>query len=140
MKRRVLGFLAVFLFAIPAAAQKEEAKAQDYSREKLLLIFNATDDEEEQPSNEPDMTFEYSTKDWTFRWLPFLTSIIPNVDSGRASLMPVPSAFTLLGMEYPETADTYPLRGEQSRYRRRMISVVHQANRAEKAMRLRGSN
>ena len=116
--------------------ESEQAEVHDYSRPTLLIILS----EEEKNPNEPDTTFEYHTKNWTFRWLPFLTPIVTSRNFGNASIMGPVDPFSLLGMEYPETADTYPDRGEQSRFRKRMVRTVHAANRADRARRLSGGN
>jgi hypothetical protein len=131
-----LVLLSFSTFSFAQERTEETEPPHDYSRPTLLFIFS----EEEKPQDEPDTTFEYSTKNWTFRWLPFLTPIVTSRNFGNASVMGPVDPFALLGMEYPETADTYPDRGEQSRFRKRMVRTVHAANRADKARRLSGGN
>lgn len=110
----------------------EEAEAHDYTRPTLLFIFSG---DEDAPATEPETTFEYQTRNWNFRWMPLLTSIIPNTDMGHANVMPIPNPFTLLGMSYPETATTYPDRGPQNRYRKKMVAYVDAVNRADRERR-----
>jgi hypothetical protein len=140
MKALRIFLLVLLSFSTFSFAQEEteetEPESHDYSRPTLLFILS----EEEKSPNEPDTTFEYHTRNWTFRWLPFLTPIVTSRNFGNASIMGPVDPFSLLGMEYPETADTYPDRGEQSRFRKRMVRTVHAANRADKARRLSGGN
>ena len=135
--RHLLAVLLVVLAGTAMAQDNEEpepnqeGEAHDYTRPTLLFIFS----EQEAPATEPETTFEYQTRNWNFRWMPLLTSIVANTDMGHAALMPIPNPFTLLGMSYPETATTYPDRGPQNRYRKKMVAFVDAANRADRERR-----
>jgi hypothetical protein len=137
--RRVLIAAGILLMSFSAYAQEtpeKEAPPHDYSRPTLLYIFN----EEEQPKTKPDLVLEYSTPNWTFRFIPFLAPIVTNRNIGTALLMPTVDPFALLNLDYPQTAETYPDRGPQNRYRRRMLNLVSAANRADRERRLGGGS
>lgn len=140
MRRSVLISASILLSCLCGYAQettaKEEPSPHDYSRPTLLFIFS----EEEAPPTEPDLVLEYSTPNFTFRLVPFLAPIVTNRNLGTALLMPTVDPFALLNLDYPQTAETYPDRGPQYRYRRKMLSVVTAANRADKERRLRGGS
>lgn len=140
---RLSSLLAALLISLASTAtilaqnqpeNTEESEAHDYTRPTLLYIFS--EEEEEDSAHQPTTEFEYQTRNWNFRWMPLLQNIVANTDMGHATLMPIPNPFALLGMSYPETASTYPDRGPQTRYRKRMVAAVDANNRAEKARRL----
>lgn len=138
MRRRLLIPASILLISLCAYAGEapEPETPRDYSRQKLLFIFS----EEEAPPSKPDLVLEYSTPNLTIRFLPFLAPIVTNRNLGTALLMPTVDPFALLGHEFPQTAETYPDRGPQYRYRKKMVALVTAANRADRERRLRGGS